>query len=76
LHKFCLDLRKKDDVLRDFGMLDLPGEAPGTRAQVARGSLAGYCVATYGTEKSAFDEQEVELLKMWFEKGGPTPVEG
>jgi len=76
LRKFCLDPSKKDDVLKEYGMLDEPGEEPGTRAQAARGSLAGYCVATYGTEKSAFDVQEMELLRMWFEKGGPVPVDG
>jgi hypothetical protein len=76
LRKFCLDLTKKDDVLREYGMLDEPGEEPGTRAQAARGSLAGYCVATYGTENSAFDVQEMELLRMWFGKGGPVPVDG
>jgi hypothetical protein len=76
LRKFCLDPTKKDDVLREYGMLDEPSEEPGTRAQAARGSLAGYCVATYGTEKSAFDVQEMELLRMWFEKGGPVPVDG
>jgi len=75
LRKFCLDPMKKDDVLREYGMFDEPGEKLGTRAQVARGSLAGYCVATYGTEKSAFDVQEMELLRMWFEKGGPVPAD-
>jgi hypothetical protein len=71
LRKFCLDPTKKDDVLKEYEMLGEPGEEPGTRAQAAKGSLAGYCVATYGTEKSAFDVQEMELLRMWFENGGP-----
>jgi len=76
LRRFCLDPSTKDSILSDYDLVDDPDAEPGTRANKAKGGLAGYCVATYGTEKSALEAQEVKLLKEWFEKGGPAPVVG
>jgi len=76
MHRFCMDPSTRDAILRDYDMVDDPEAKPGTRANVEKGSLAGYCVATYGTDASVLEEQEVNLLKEWFEKGGPAPVVG
>jgi len=72
LRRFCADPSPstKDAILRERDMVDEPGDRPGTRANRKYGSLAGYAVATYGTENSALEEREVEMLRRWFESGG------
>ena len=50
-------------------MNDGPGEELGSGAQ-QKGSLAGYVIARNGTERPALGEEEVVMLREWFEKGG------
>ena len=53
--------------LAEHGMADAPGDAPGTAAQATAGSLVGFAIATYDTERPALTEDEVQLLRQWFD---------
>jgi len=64
LKNYVMDPRRKMDLLRKKDMLDAPGQEPGFRAQSQHGSLVGYVIARDG-----FDEQEIALLREWFESG-------
>ncbi|KAH8889188.1 hypothetical protein GQ53DRAFT_221033 [Thozetella sp. PMI_491] len=69
LRRFVQEPTQARDLLREFDMLDTEGDSPGTAAS-SKGSLAGYIIASYGTEKSALSEGEVRTLKEWFDNGG------
>ena len=76
LRRFCENPSSKNTILEDEGMLDEPGMEAGTMAQRTRGSLAGYCIATYGVKgKEALTEGEVESLRAWFERGGAAEMD-
>lgn len=66
LRRFCDNPAAKDEILRDVDMLDGPNVEPGTRANKQKGSLSGYCIATYGTDKSVLLDHELVLLRNWF----------
>ncbi|MCJ1473569.1 hypothetical protein MMC13_002220 [Lambiella insularis] len=61
LEDFCADPTRKDAVMRDHGVLIDP---------VGKNSLAGYCVSRHGTENPAFLDEEIEMLRAWFGRGG------
>ena len=65
LRSFVQDPNGTSALLREHEMQDKDSESPGTAAS-AKGSLAGYIAATYGTEKSALTEDDVVALKQWF----------
>jgi hypothetical protein len=69
LRRFVQDPSHAGSLLKEFGLQDAEGDKPGTAAQT-KGSLAGYITATYGTDKSALTEDEVNILKEWFANGG------
>ncbi|KAL9107688.1 MAG: hypothetical protein Q9187_008393 [Circinaria calcarea] len=81
LRSFCLDPSRKDTILREHDvvddqgqlrehdMVDTQGQGVGIKAQ--RGvSLAGYVIGRHGTERPALSEEEVGMLREWFESGG------
>lgn len=76
LRRFCLNPEDKEEMLREWDMVDEKGAEPGTRANGEKGSLIGVVVARWGTGKSVFGKEEVGLLREWFEKGGPGSVGG
>jgi len=70
LRRFCLNWESRDAIMEEKGMKDEPGMVPGTMAQT-KGSLIGFCVASYGTDKEAMTEKEWMMLREWFKNGGP-----
>ena len=66
LKRFCEDTSQKDALLADADMTDEPDTRPGFKAADTRGNLAGFCIATYGTDRPALLEEEVQMLKSWF----------
>lgn len=70
LRQWCLDPGNARNILEEHGMLDATGAQPGARANETKGSLAGYCIATHGTERSALTEDEFMLLQSYFKEQG------
>ncbi|MCJ1396020.1 hypothetical protein MMC18_008907 [Xylographa bjoerkii] len=70
LRQFCANPAKKDEVLMKHDMVDKSRKPAGSSAQQLS-SLAGHCVARHGTENPALNEEEIEMLRNWFERGGP-----
>jgi len=68
LRKFCNDTSSKENVLAGADMADIPQRLLDSSTGYS-GSLAGYCVATYGTARSALTEGEIHELKGWFADG-------
>jgi hypothetical protein len=69
LRRFVQDPSQAGNLLQEFGLQDAEGNEVGTAART-KGSLAGYIVATYGTDLSVLTEDEVSALKEWFANGG------
>ncbi|GAB7345281.1 hypothetical protein MBLNU457_3644t1 [Dothideomycetes sp. NU457] len=70
LRQWCLNPENAKNILEERGMLDATGTQPGTLANESRGSLAGYCIATHGTERSVLTEDEFMLLQSYFKQQG------
>jgi len=70
LRRWCLDPEYARDILEERGMQDATDTAPGALANEAHGSLAGYCIATYGTEHSALTADEFRRLQLYFKGQG------
>lgn len=67
------------EILRVRRFVQDPSKAPEFLRQIDEelkgsenegGSLARHIIATYGTERSALTEDEVQELKTWFDNGG------
>ena len=69
LRQFVNDPSRAQELLRELDFLDSPGVKPGETVS-SKGSLTGYIMATYGTDKSALTDEEILMLKEWFENGG------
>lgn len=69
LREFCINPSQADAILRSHDMIDGPGDELGSKAQ-QKGSLVAYVIARHETERPALSEEEVAMLKDWFEKGG------
>ena len=67
LKEYCMGDAKPEELLRNWGMEDAPGEAPGTGAQ-RQGSLVGYIVAKQVAGQAVVGEEEVQALRGWFER--------
>ncbi|MCJ1296008.1 hypothetical protein MMC34_007573 [Xylographa carneopallida] len=68
LQEFCADPAKKDELLLKHGMNEV-GKPAGSGTQ-DMGSLAGHCVARHGTDNPALNDEEIRMLRNWFERGG------
>jgi hypothetical protein len=71
LRRFSTAPSTKDQILWDIDIVDEPGDEPGTRANHHYSSHVGYCIARHGTKNPVFNDDEVQMLRMWFESGGP-----
>ncbi len=69
LRQFVDDPSRAQELLRGMAVLDPPGVEPGETAS-SKGSLTGFIMATYGTDKSALTDEEILMLKEWFGNGG------
>ena len=59
----------RDAILRDQGMsVERNPELRGKKVMQS-GSLVAFCVARHGTGIPAFEEREIEMLRVWFEGG-------
>ena len=67
LSRLCFAPDQKDQILRENGMADEVGKKAGTMC-IGKGSLAGYLIATYGTEGAGLREEDVVMLREWFER--------
>lgn len=70
LRQWCLSPGNAKIILEERGMLDATGTQPGAVANETKGSLAGYCIATYGSDRSALTEDEFGILQSYFRQQG------
>lgn len=56
LKAFCTNPGQKDVLLRQWDMVDEPGQRAGTRANVVKGSLVGVLVARWGSGEEGLSE--------------------
>jgi len=69
LRRFVEGPEHSQEILREYGMEDQPGDKLGSGAN-RQGSLTGYIMATWGTDQSALTPDEVDMLREWFASGG------
>jgi hypothetical protein len=62
LRRFVQDPTQRLQLLAEFDMDE--------DSALQAGSLTGYIIATWGTDKSVLTEDEVTALKDWFDNGG------
>jgi len=66
LRQWCSHPENAETILEARGMQNATGAHPGALANETHGSLAGYCIATYGTERSALTEEEFMMLQSYY----------
>ncbi|KAI9147130.1 hypothetical protein HJFPF1_13162 [Paramyrothecium foliicola] len=68
LKRFVENPAQAKSIPHDYEAQDNRDDKPGAEPQSKRG-LAGYVVATYGTEQSALTDDDVVALHDWFAQG-------
>lgn len=66
LEHFVHDPSRREAMLAEMDMVDDAGARPGSKAN-SKGSLVGLCIARHGTDDYVFREEDIEMLKAWFE---------